>query len=147
MKTKSATGSNVGGFIGEIVAGTVLIEDSYNATKVTNTETASPDKVGGICGKVAEGASFTITRCYVSASVTLTKSASGAAVADAILASGSAAVTDTYFDKAAKKTSTGAIKFASDAWPTWSVGAAWGSIGAYGDGGAAIVYPKLSWEQ
>lgn len=147
VKTKSATGSNVGGFIGEIVAGTVLIEDSYNATKVTNTETASPDKVGGICGKVAEGASFTITRCYVSASVTLTKSASGAAVADAILASGSAVVTDTYFDKAAKRTTTGAIKFASDAWPTWPVGAAWGSIGAYGEGETTIVYPKLSWEQ
>lgn len=147
VKTKSATGSNVGGFIGEIVAGTVLIEDSYNATKVTNTETASPDKVGGICGKVAEGASFTITRCYVSASVTLTRSTSDAAVADAILASGSAVVTDTYFDKAAKKTSTGAIKFASDAWPTWSAGTAWGSIGAYGEGGTTIVYPKLSWEQ
>lgn len=149
VKTKSATGSNVGGFIGEIVAGTVLIEDSYNATKVTNTEATSSDKVGGICGKVAESALFTITRCYVSASVTLTKAkgTSDAAVADAILASGSAAVTDTYFDKAAKKTSTGAIKFTSDAWPTWSVGTSWGSIGAYGDGGAAIVYPKLSWEQ
>ena len=147
VKTKSATGSNVGGFIGEIVAGTVLIEDSYNAAKVTNTEATSPDKVGGICGKVAEGASFTITRCYVSASVTLTKSTSDAAVADAILASGSAVVTDTYFDKAAKKTSTGAIKFTSDAWPTWPVGAAWGSIGAYGEGGTTIVYPKLSWEQ
>ena len=147
VKTKSATGSNVGGFIGEIVAGTVLIEDSYNATKVTNTETASPDKVGGICGKVAEGASFTITRCYVSASVTLTRGTSGAAVADAILASGSAVVTDTYFDKAAKRTTTGATIFTSDAWPTWSAGTSWGSIGAYGDGGAAIVYPKLSWEQ
>lgn len=147
VKTKSATGSNVGGFIGEIVAGTVLIEDSYNATKVTNTGIASPDNVGGICGKVAESASFTITRCYVSASVTLVKNASDAAVADAILASGSATVTETYFDKAAKKTSTGATKFASDAWPTWSVGTAWGSIGAYGDETTPIVYPKLSWEQ
>ena len=147
VKTKSATGSNVGGFIGEIVAGTVLIEDSYNAAKVTNTGATSPDKVGGICGKVAEGASFTITRCYVSASVTLTKGTSDAAVADAILASGSAAVTDTYFDKAAKKTSTGATKFTSNAWPTWSAGTSWGSIGAYGDTATTIVYPKLSWEQ
>ena len=77
----------------------------------------------------------------------MTKSTSDAAVADAILASGSAVVTDTYFDKAAKKTSTGAIKFTSDAWPTWPVGAAWGSIGAYGEGGTTIVYPTLSWEQ
>ena len=146
VKTKAVAevGGCVGGIVGYVAKeATVVIEDSYNEVKITNTN-SDLDVIGGICGK-NEGL-ISIKRSYVSGNITTVKAGANA-LCDGIIGAGTVAAEDNYVVAANNKgtNTTEAIVFSAETWPTWSADVtSWANLGGIID--EMTTYPTLDWE-
>lgn len=141
--TYSATSGQVGGFIGQAIANTYLIEDSYSTAAISSSTSG---KSSGIAF-FAASTTVTIKNTYFAGSAT---SASGAVGCIAAQSSGTLTATDVYYDSTTcvsgavnsgafagvTAVNTASLQTATP-FPNWL-----SSVWTF----AASTYPKLIWE-